>query len=228
MPFESPPPDHQRCKAKSKRRGERCLKYRERAGVCRFHGARSKRGHESGTYVHGGSTRFIDVDTELPEFIARIDELENPEKRRDRLAMLVALASLRSERIPLDVEYIEAALRLQHSELCGIKLLHEIDQAKPKSETPAPVFQFYSAGQVEERWWRFSARGVDGVVSIQMIDGVPYIYDEATGHFVPAKKEIEPEFQIVYYREDPDTPRAKSSACHLSAPIRANAPTKEK
>lgn len=149
----------------------RCMPNKKR---CRLHNGRSSN-QPNNTVTHGTSSKYIALEL-LPAIIERAVAMRTIKGKEKVLLMGAAVMEHRLERVPDDPEYIKAYTEGRKSVREDLKLGHEITK-EDKPVEPGTTIQVYAPGAIDVRFRRFDARGAQGIVTIQMIDGVAWILD---------------------------------------------------
>ena len=177
---EGPP----RCGARSKRVPGKTCQSRPIAGGtrCRMHGGRASTRPNANSLVHGGSSQFVHR-SEVEEIVARATELATAEGRKKATAARSAMIEARARGIPETQEFTDVWIKAQDSARKDIALLHEFDK-KDTAPASAPVFQIANFGDASNGI--VQGRTLEGAVTIQLVNGKPFILEERTGILYPA------------------------------------------
>lgn len=193
--------DPPRCGAHARSTGKPCVR-RPRDGEkrCRTHGgARGRRlANIERSTTHGTTAKYIETK-HLPEIWRRMQELKSPKGKEEALLEGAALVEQRLKAVPNNPDYLNHYVAGRKSVREDLKTSVEI--AKENAPVAAgTVVQVYAPGAIDERFRRFDGRGMNGIVTIQLIDGEPWIYDSSVEGLFRATKSIDKESGAEIYQ----------------------------
>lgn len=196
VPWFSPAPDRSgeldipdrdfppRCGAKLREKGKFCRKRPlNNAARCRLHGGYlSNRPRNTASKVQAERSQFVHI-SQVQAMVVGAEELLTHEGRRKAAAVSTARVAKRLESIPETLEYADLAFKGEDGLRKGIALGHELEK-KDAPAAAAPVFQIANFGDSSNGV--VQARSAEGAVTIQFVNGKPYMLEERTGILYPA------------------------------------------
>jgi hypothetical protein len=173
-----------RCSAKSKRAQRQCKNAAlTGATKCRMHGG-SLELKPSARLTHGITSKFVKTE-DLPALFEKVRELDTDDGRKEALKRSYAVLDLRLDHIPEGVDHAEIAVRVHDSKRKDIALLHDIEKSAEQAAPQLPVFNIAIGDATQQA--PFEARTLDGHCTVRMLDGKPFLFDAATGGWMPAQ-----------------------------------------
>lgn len=178
-----------RCTARSKQAGRQCARWASPGHrVCVLHGARSKRGAESGTYRHGERSKYVPKD-QIPAIVQAAEAIER-DLGRSVVVSNLAERRVRREELP---DELDVRLRVDDSDRKDVEVLGKLEAlrraAEPTEAAPmiTNVLDLGSYGRAIP----CTDRGLHGVVWRLDVEGPTgsgtFIFDPATGAWLPAR-----------------------------------------
>jgi hypothetical protein len=195
-----------RCNAKSKRSQQQCKNTAiTNATKCRMHGGKSE-GRPSNKLSHGLASDFI-RKKDLPEIVARARALDTAEGRAEAVKLGHALTSVRAEAIPEGELYHDVYFRAMGTALKHVETLHGLEVKEQAPQLPNFVVLSPDAAQLAP----FEARTLEGHCTVRMLDGKPFVFDGATGGWMPATLRKDADSGVEYYDRVLTLPPAEPS-----------------
>lgn len=176
-----------RCKAKSRRTGNPCgNRPLDGSTQCRFHGGHLY-GKPSAALTHGATSKYVNVAL-LPEIMERAEKYTTPKGRVAAAVARAAIVEHRAAALPEGAESLDLHLKAMGSIRADVAQMHELEKVDAPPPQ-APVFQIANFGDAANG--TMLSRTAEGPVTIQLVNGKPYILDEPTGALYPALKKID-------------------------------------
>lgn len=154
---------------------------------CRFHGGHLYGKPNKYAMTHGGTSKYINVDL-VPEVMQLSEKYKTKDGRLAAAAARAAIVEHRASKLVETDETLDLTIKAMGSIRADVAQMHELEKVEAPPAV-APVFQIANFGDSANG--TILSRTSEGPVTIQLVNGKPYILDEHTGALWPAHKQID-------------------------------------
>jgi hypothetical protein len=195
------------CRATSKQRKRagdpdpRCRRYASSGKtLCILHGSKTEGVPALQVTTHGLHSAYVKVD-DVEAITTKIEQAKTPEGRIELLSRNAALLQHRLEQVPITVDNLQIAAGGAESVRRQLETLADLDDGKAQPVTTFVVASFDPAQQAP-----FRARGLDGDITVRLLDDKPYVLDEYTRAWWPAIEQTDEESGAKWFSIDTPEP----------------------